>query len=104
MTTRNPHDQVLREELIRALRSVDLSAGISSRIPFGVLADAVMGIGQIDVVLNSSGQHLYHSTHCRHGDLELCVDDSNGRRPSQCKACGAPCRHTYQDSEGTPTA
>lgn len=99
----NQQDKELRSELIRALRRVDLPAGISSRIPYGVLADAVMQLGQFDVVLHETGRHLYHSTHCRHGDLELCVDDSDGRRPSQCKACGAACRHTYDDSEGTST-
>jgi hypothetical protein len=101
---RNHHDQVLRDELIRALRAVPMPAGISSRVPYGVFADVVMRIGHIDVVLHRTGEHLYHSTHCRHGDPESCVDDSNGRRPAQCKKCAAPCRHTYEDTEGPSAA
>lgn len=93
----NEQDARLRDELIRALRAVPMPAGISARIPYGVLADAVMGMGRIDVVL-STGEHLYDSTHCRHGNPELCADDSNGRRPAQCKSCAAPCRHTYTDT------
>jgi hypothetical protein len=100
----NQQDRMLRDELIRALRSVDLPAGIKTRLPYGVLADVVMRMGRIDVVL-ADGRHLYDSTHCRHGRRDLCVDDSAGRRPAQCKGCAAPCRHTYEDdSEGTSTA
>lgn len=100
----NRHDSRLREELIRALRSVPLPAGISTRIPFGVLADTVMRMGAIDVVLTETGEHLYHSTHCRHGNPERCVDDRGGRRPAQCRSCGAPCRHTYEDDTERPAA
>lgn len=100
--TANHHDQLLRDEVIHALRSVQLSAGISTRLPYGVLADAVIRMGRIDVVL-ADGRHLYHSTHCRHDRLDRCVDDSDGRHPSRCRGCAAPCRHTYENSEGTPS-
>ncbi len=96
-------DVVLRDRILTALRSVEISAGIRSRIPYSQLADAVLSIGMFDVVLHADGIHLYHSTHCRHGDQNLCDDDSNGRRPAQCKKCGAACRHTYVElqNEGT---
>lgn len=98
--SRNPFDQLLRDELIFALRAVPVPSGIGSRINYGMFADAVLGIGGIDVVL-ADGRHLYHSTHCRHGRLDSCVDDTDGRHPARCKTCAAPCRHTYEDSEGT---
>lgn len=88
-------DVVLRARILDALRAVDISAGIRSRIPYSQLADAVLDIatpGGFDVVLRD-GTHLYHSSHCRHGGDSRTCDDS----AAQCDGCGAACRHTYVD-------
>lgn len=46
-------------------------------------------------ILFEDGTHVYHSTHCRHGNHEACkatkLAPGVPRRPAQCKTCGAPC-------------
>ena len=90
-------DVVLRGRILDALREVEISAGIRSRIPYSRFVDAVLGIavpGGFDVVFHD-GIHLYSSSHCRHGNSTAC--DSDGQQPAQCPGCGAACRHTYVD-------
>lgn len=93
-----PPDLVLRARIVEALRALELPAGIKSRLRFGELADAVLGIGQFDVVLND-GVHLYNSTHCRHGNEAACDSPEHGSEPGQCGGCGSACRHTYEPIE-----
>lgn len=87
-------DVVLRARIVAALQEIDLAAGIRTRISYGRFADAVLSIGAFDVVF-PDGTHLYNSTHCRHGDQAACDSSSNGRRPAECRGCGAACRHTF---------
>lgn len=71
--------------------------------PNGLTAGRVAQSGGRVDVITAEGDHLYWSTHCRHGNHAACsateIHGSRGgyevtvdRRPACCKLCLAPCR------------
>jgi hypothetical protein len=89
-----PPDVVLRNRIIVALAAVPLTAGITSRVPYGRLADAVLGIGRFSVMCGD-GLHLHQCSDCLHGRPHRFPADF-------CTDCGAGCRATFAGTSDQP--
>lgn len=57
---------------------------------------AKLGLGTAKTdTITAGGEHIYWSTHCRHGRHQACSAEELApgvpRRPAQCKTCAATC-------------